>query len=258
MNFLIFGGTTEGRLLAQWADSKKIKIYISVTSDYGEMLLPKSEFIVVQKGKMTATDMEQYILKNNINIVVDATHPFAKEVSKNIKAATDRLGIKIYRIKREENEKYKDVLYFEKMQDIVNYINEKTFLDEKVFFTTGSNELSYIEKINHFKDRCVVRILDVDKIIEQCKSVGIKEKHIIAKRGPFSLEENIRDFSKHRCRYLVTKESGNTGGYLEKIEAARECNMKILALKRPEEEGISIDEMKKIIMLKKDNDDEER
>lgn len=246
-NILIFGGTTEGRILAEQAVKKNIRLTISVATDYGKELLPESENIAILKGRMKEDDIFNYIISNDIEIVIDATHPFATEATANISNAVKRTEAVLYRVVREKNisEEYSDLLYFDKMDDIVEYLNSHK---GNVFFTTGSKELKYVERVCDYKSRVVIRILDVEKIVSKCISIGILKNRIIAKRGPFSYEENIRDFSRIDCKFLVTKESGNTGGYIQKIDAAMDLNMKVLVLKRPIEDGYLVDDIINMIL----------
>ena len=74
---LIFGGTTEGRELADFCGKNKIGAYISVTTDYGAQLIPKSEHITVLTGKTDGGQILDFIKNNGIKLVVDATHPYA-------------------------------------------------------------------------------------------------------------------------------------------------------------------------------------
>ena len=72
-------------------------------------------------------------------------------------------------------------------------------------------------------------------------------KNLCGMQGPFSKEFNIAQFKETGAVILVTKESGNAGGFLEKTDAARECGMKIVVLARVEEEGLSIEEAQDIL-----------
>ena len=78
INIIIFGGTTEGRLLSEYAAELKQHVYVSVTTDYGEQLLKESEYLHVLKDRMDVHKMEKFFAGNGIQIIIDATHPFAK------------------------------------------------------------------------------------------------------------------------------------------------------------------------------------
>ena len=87
---LIFGGTTEGRLLAEHCSKSGISADVSVATEYGAELLP--EDVNVLCGRLETEEMTALILKNGYIMVVDATHPYAVEATKNIKAACGFCG----------------------------------------------------------------------------------------------------------------------------------------------------------------------
>ncbi len=74
---LIFGGTTEGRLLAQYCHEEKKSVWVSVATGYGKMVLPESPYLFIHETPMDEGEMEQFIKKNDITLVFDATHPYA-------------------------------------------------------------------------------------------------------------------------------------------------------------------------------------
>ena len=244
---IIFGGTTEGRILSEYVMEKHIEVFVSVTTDYGARLLPDSRYIHVLHSKMDALEMERFFRKNDISIVIDATHPFAVEVTKNIKCASKNCHIIYYRVLREEKEVVGEegIRYFENIEDIIQYLNEH---EGGIFVAVGSKELKHIVCIRDAVERCILRVLDVEQIVGECEKMGFDRNKIIAKRGPFDFETNKRDFERYPCRYLVTKDSGSVGGFGAKCDAARALGMETLVLKRPREEGMGMEEMKKILM----------
>ena len=98
---LIFGGTTEGRLLAEFCDKNGINAFVSVATGYGESLLHKSDCINIISGRKNAEEILSFILEKKIAMVVDATHPFAIEASKNIKEACGKAKVKYLRVLRD-------------------------------------------------------------------------------------------------------------------------------------------------------------
>ena len=84
MNILIFAGTTEGRNLAQYLGRCQIFCHVCVATEYGEALIEESEYLKVHTGRLMADEMAQFIQKEQIDFVVDATHPYAVAVSENI------------------------------------------------------------------------------------------------------------------------------------------------------------------------------
>ena len=86
--------------------------------------------------------------------------------------------------------------------------------------------------------------------IEKCRAAGLLSHHIIAMQGPFSAQLNAALFREYDIKILVTKESGNAGGFFEKLEAAKACNVISLLVKKPLEqntESHSVDEVVELI-----------
>ena len=238
---LIFGGTTEGRIIAQRCADEKIYADICVTTKYGSELLPVSGYINVIIGKQSTENIANMI-KSGYTAVVDATHPYAENITGNIRAAADICNYpkeRYFRIKREPAEKAEGAVYLESVENVAAYLKN---LSGKIFIATGSKELPFLSE---FADRSRVRVLDDRDNIEICKKYGFDD--IVTGKGPFTEYENLRDFLG--CDILVTKDSGKQGGFAEKCSAAYKLGMKIIVIKRPEEEGIYVNKAWGLIKL---------
>lgn len=240
---LIFGGTTEGRNLSEYCIKNGIKAYVSVATEYGANLLDGSESVKKLIGKMDADEILQFIRKKEISLVADATHPFAVEVTKNIKLACLKNGTKYIRVVR-ETEKATNGIYFNDMKSAAKYFCKTT---GNIFVTTGSNELHELCCIKNFSARCVVRILPIEKLISKCLDLGFTRKNIITQRGPFSKYQNIEVIKNFNAQFLITKESGKTGGFEEKVLAAEECCAQLIIIKRPDDCGITVFQAERIL-----------
>ncbi len=245
---LIFGGTTEGRVLADFCAENKISAYVSVTTSYGAELIPKSNYLNILTGKMDHAQMLDFIKNNGIKLVIDATHPYAEEASKNIHYACDSNYVKYIRVIRKNGAEVRNGRYFDNINSLVNYLNNRS---GNIFITTGSKELRHFCSIKNFRERCTVRVLPTGKIISKCIALGFDKSHIIAEQGPFSEDKNTKHLKKANADYLVTKDSGEVGGFNEKISAAEKIGAEILIIKRPCESGIESCEAEKIIASEK-------
>ena len=92
---IVFAGTTEGRQLAQFLEKRQVSAHICVATEYGEQLLGENENLEISHERLDKTQMEELILKNQKPLVIDATHPYAAEVTKNIQAACESTGANI-------------------------------------------------------------------------------------------------------------------------------------------------------------------
>lgn len=193
---LIFGGTTEGRELADFCEKNKIGAYVSVTTDYGAQLISKSDCITVLTGKMNDAQILDFIKNNGIKLVVDATHPYAEEVTRNIQYACNASDTNRIRVIRKRTAVVRDGRYFDNINLLINYLNDRS---GNIFITTGSKELRHFCDINNFRERCTVRILPIEKIIDECVSLGFDRSRIISEQGPFTESQNIEHIKSGRC-----------------------------------------------------------
>lgn len=240
---LIFGGTTEGRELAEFCDKRNIPVSICVTTDYGARLLPKSRNIKIISGRLNSIQMRE-IIKNKYGYVIDATHPYAVEATENIKSACEEAGVEYIRLVR-ENTEISCGTFAENMDEIIDILNQ----NEKIVLSTlGSKEIEKLTEVRNFRKRIWARILPSDNIRELCVNLGYDENRLIFQKPPFTEEENISHIKRSGAEILVTKDSGAVGGYPEKVSAVKKCGIDLVVLKRPAENGYSIEEVKNIIM----------
>lgn len=259
---LIFGGTTEGRLLAEYCHQQEIEAYVSVVSGYGADLLPESEYLHVLSGRMAGEAMEGFMKRASIRTVFDATHPYAAEATRNIKEACGRARVSYLRVTREsaaaENPGgdsgkgpaaafASQVVYVHSVEEAVCYLKDR---EGDILVTTGSKELAAYTALPGYEERLYVRVLPSCAAISACEDIGIRGKRIIAMQGPFSEEMNRAMMRQLGVRYLVTKEAGTAGGFLEKLSAAEALSVTAVVIGRPLEErdGITLDAAK--ILLK--------
>jgi precorrin-6Y C5,15-methyltransferase (decarboxylating)/precorrin-6A/cobalt-precorrin-6A reductase len=134
------------------------------------------------------------------------------------------------------------------MEELAAYLDST---EGCILSTLGSKELPFLTAVHDFYERIWLRVLEADGVREYCRSLGFDEKKIIFGKGPFSEEENILHLQKSRADILVTKESGALGGYPQKAEAARKLGAELVTVKRPEETGMVIGAIKKMILIRK-------
>lgn len=240
---LLFAGTTEGRAIAEYLRGSNVQVYVCVATDYGKELIQESKNVKVLAGRLDTSEMKYFIRKNAIERVIDATHPFAIEVTENIKKACKDMRITYHRVLRERDGKESDVIYVETIADAVAYLQDKK---GKVLITTGSKELSLYTKLSDYRERCYARVLSTKEAMAESAKLGFEGAHLIAMQGPFTELMNEAILEQVQADYFVTKESGNAGGYLEKIMAARKTKTKVIVIGRKVElEGQTVEEVYK-------------
>ena len=282
----IFGGTTEGRLLAEYCSREKIEAWVSVASEYGEELLQEelmesgnagnpdlnhntkesgqcadkeicfakkslknvqaSSVIKVLRGRMDRYQMEEFIRNQGIHLVIDATHPHARLVSEEIQEACGRTGVRLERCLRAEGEqnKARDWVEVDSIQEAVSFLSSVSGV---IFATTGSKELEALCQIPDYQKRVYARVLPTSNVLKKCEKLGITGSHLIAMQGPFSTEMNTLFLRQTKADWLLTKDSGRAGGFQEKVEAARENGIRVIVIRRPKENGISLEEAMEVL-----------
>lgn len=264
---LIYAGTTEGRELAQELAKERIYCDISVATEYGRQIMDEkiSPYICILQGRMTAEQMRRKYESEQYLAVVDATHPFATEVSVNIRESLRGLDIPYFRLGREkipgeaeerqagerqageqqvEEQNYMARIYFQNTAACVEAL-KKT--EGKIFLTTGSKELSVFCREETIRKRLVVRVLPGMESLRECVRNGLEGRQIIAMQGPFSKEMNLAMIRQYQASVLVTKESGKTGGEDTKLAAAGEAQIPSYIILRPDEKTPVMD-MDEVLM----------
>lgn len=247
---IIFGGTTEGRLLAEYCAEMKIGAVVCVVSGYGQQVLQKSPWLKISQKPMTRQEMVDMIREESPQMVLDATHPYAAVVTENVTVACLDTDTKYIRISREESVDMDmtgqdQVLWMDSVDAAVEFL---MMTEGTVFVTTGSKELRVFTRIPDYKERIYARVLPGSENLNLCESLGICGKHVIGMQGPFSREMNRAMLRHTGAKYLVTKEAGAAGGFAEKIESAKECGVISVVIGRPKKpEGISVEQGKALL-----------
>ncbi|MGL5439251.1 MAG: precorrin-6A reductase [Filifactoraceae bacterium] len=241
---LIFAGTYEGRVLCEFLSLNGINATASVATEYGEEIIQDLRNINVIKGRLNLEDMESLILRENYSKIIDATHPYAQIVSENIEKACETTDREYIRLLREEG-KYEGLLTVGNTKEAVSLLND---LEGNILLTTGSKELASYKGVDNFEKRIFARVLPSKEVLESCENLGIKGRNLICMQGPFSKEMNFTMLKDYDCSILVTKNTGNAGGFREKVEAAKLAGAKVIVIDRPLKEGeektYSLEELK--------------
>ena len=242
---IVFAGTTEGNIICSFLQKNQIPTCACVATGYGTKSLTEDTCLKVQGKRMTSGEMAEFFREENPRLVLDATHPYAAEVTANIRKACEDTDTSYVRVLRQEGEKQKEAVYVESTEAAVEFLNTTT---GNVLLTTGSKELKKFMAVSDYQNRLYARVLSLPSVMADCSACGFEGKHLIGMQGPFSKEMNVATLRQYNCRYLVTKDSGQAGGFAEKIEAALECQVIPVIIGRPvAEEGISVAACKKLL-----------
>ena len=179
-------------------------------------------------------------------LVVDATHPYAAVVSENILSACAAAGVRCIRVERESTGAGEAELapegaalhWVDSIEEAAAWLAAKSSHRPNILITTGSKELAPYTQIQDFAARCYVRALPTVEALEKCQALGFRREHLILMQGPFSEEMNVAQLRYADAGYLVTKASGETGGFPEKCEAALALGVEVVCIGRPKEVSI--------------------
>lgn len=233
----IVGGTTEGRVLTEYASTLDIAIYVSVATEYGASLLPQRENVHIMAKRMDEDDMEAFLTCHDIQLVIDGTHPYAADVTRHVRQACTHRGVPYWRIVRDDDETEGDCIYVDTMDEAAELLCHTT---GPIFLTTGSKNLDVFSQLPSYQERIYARILSTLPSLERALTLGYEASHIICMQGPFSADLNAAMFAHYHAAYVVTKESGTPGGFAEKIEAARRVGATVIVIRRQPEQGRSL------------------
>lgn len=231
MKIFVIAGTEDGRKLAKFLSDRKFQVTASVVSEYGKKILERYENISINDKKLDAEELEKILREGDFKILVDASHPYAENVSQNAIAACENLNILYIRYERPEVElTYKKIYRVESYEQAAEI---SASLGKNIFLTTGSRNLKKFLSCDAVKNCTVTaRILPTSEVLAECEKF-LSPKNIIAIQGKFSVELNAELFKHAGAEVIVTKNSGEIGGADTKILAAEKLNLPVVMIDRP-------------------------
>ena len=242
---IVFAGTTEGYEISRFLSENQLPVLACVATEYGSKSLQENSCLHVQAGRLDEQQMKDLFFREKPELVLDATHPYAAEVTQNIRKACEETGVSYTRILRTGSEQ-QNAVYVRDAKEAAEYLKGT---EGNVLLTTGSKELAVFTSVTDYNKRLFARVLSLPSVIESCQALGFEGRNLIAMQGPFSKELNQAMLEQYQCRYLVTKDSGKAGGFLEKIQAAEALGVTAVIIGRPlAEEGLSLKECRHMLI----------
>jgi len=228
---LMLSGTSDGRQIGEKLAKSGYKLIMTAVSEYGGDRLPCHVNIDSTIGHLSKEDMVALIKEKGIELLLDATHPYAVEASVNAIAAAKESNISYLRYERPDLEAISEenIIYLPSYEEAAEWLKER---QGNIFLTIGSRRLlPFVQTIE--KTRLIARVLPTMEVVQLCSDLGLKPNQIIAMQGPFSETLNTAMFSMHDAKYLVTKASSKIGGFEEKVVAASKAGMTTVVIERP-------------------------
>lgn len=206
------------------------EVLVSVATPLGAEEQGEAEGISVHCGRLTTEEMTA--LLQGAALCVDATHPYAVDATKNIRAACAAARVEYHRLLRAESPLPAGSMVFATAAHAAAFL---AGCSGNVLLATGAKELTAFAALN--PERLFPRVLPTREGIAACEAASIPHKNIIAMQGPFSYALNCALMKQFSIRYLVTKDGGAVGGFAEKAQAAQDTGAQLIVVRRPAENG---------------------
>ena len=240
---LIYGGTTEGRKAAEALLEKGIPCAVCVATGYGAEVMDPHPLLTLHTGRMDREEMADMIRAGSFVCAVDATHPHAAAVSREIRAACAVCGLPYLRLERETalpGQPQGNVICTESAEEAGKLLAGRP---GHVLSTIGSKDLGKFVQALGDPSRVTARVLPTAEALEACAGAGLSGRQIIAAQGPFDEEMNCALLRHTGADWLLTKETGAAGGYPEKLLAAARCGTGAVVIRTPDQGGARYDGM---------------
>ena len=234
----VLAGTQDGREIVKILLENGYDVAASVVSRYGGELLAHAcgqngQKCLINDKPLDEQALQTYMQAQHINLLVDASHPYAANVSRNAMTACSALSVPYIRYERDLTE-----LAYDKITVVHSYeeaAEVASRLGQRIFLTTGSRNLEKFVHSPYLKDaELTARVLPTAEVIALCEGMGIDAGHIVALQGPFSKELNKELFRRYAAQVIITKNSGSIGGTDTKLAAAQELGLPIVLIDRPQ------------------------
>ena len=211
-------------MAAKVLDESGAAYYYSTRSDTQDIQLVHG---IRLTGSMTAPDMIAFCREHDIRLIIDAAHPFAEDLHHNIVRVAENLGIAVIRYDRIYPPHDEDLIWCKDYDDAINQL--KVHEINRLLALTGVNTIAKLRGYWR-KNECWFRILNRDESLVGAQKAGFPTDHLVyhEKDDTASLIERLQP------QAIITKESGLSGGFAEKVEAARQAGIKIFVVERPD------------------------
>lgn len=232
---MVAAGTQDGRELVGLLLERGYAVAASVVSSYGHDLLASyGERLTINDKPLDRDGLMNYIAEHGIRLVIDASHPYAVNVSQNAMAACAAACIPYVRYERDLSELGAaggNIIVVHSYEEAAARAAE---CGKNVFLTTGSRNLAKFTTAPALQgENIIARVLPTAEVITLCEDLGLSPANIVALQGPFSRELNRELFRRYSADVVITKNSGTLGGTDTKLAAAADLGLPVIVIDRP-------------------------
>lgn len=227
---LIFGGTTEGRLAIDVCEEAGKPYYYSTKGSRQDVEMHKGVRLC---GAMSVDEMKDFCLSHSIRTIIDAAHPFAEMLHESISRVSRDIDIPVIRIQRTVDSHRNDVVYCRDFSDAINRMQADGV--HSLLALSGVNTISKLKPFwkNH---KTIFRILDRKESVDIATDCGFPTENLIYYSDTHHLptvNEEKSLMQRLRPDAMITKESGESGGYEAKVEAAISLGVRVYVVQSP-------------------------
>ena len=223
---LILGGTTEGRIAARTLEESGKPFYYSTKGDEQEVTMHHG---IRLQGAMDELDLEHCCREHNIQLLVDAAHPFAIQLHQTVEKVAHTLNLLVIRFERiypPRDEEH--ITWCDDFEDAIRQIRKEDIFT--LLALTGVQSIAKLKPLWQESACCYFRILNRESSRRLAEREGFPEKYLHYYHA--GEDERILLQQLHPEAILI-KESGFSGGFNEKVEAALQEGIRIFAIRRP-------------------------
>ena len=217
---LVFGGTTEGRKAVEVLEEGGNTYYYSTKTGEQDITLHHGQRI---DGALDAEAMQTFCREHGIRLIVDAAHPFASQLHQTIAQVSESLNVPTIRYERIYPERDPEITWIDDYSQIPRDIHS-------LLATTGVQSIAKLKPLEAEGIRIYYRILQRESSIALALKQGASSEQLCYYEDPQDIPVEVEA--------ILLKESGLSGGFSEKVEAAKARGMRIIALKRPQTPAI--------------------
>ncbi len=229
----VFSGTSDGNALARELARHCGPIVVSAASEYGaEIAREQCAGATVCAGRQGVDQRRRTLRASQARAIVDATHPYAEQMSAQLIGLSGELHLPYVRYERPATLDLQGALVCESVSQAAE---RAVSIAKRIFLATGSKDLAAFLCAPGASEReWYLRITPEPALIRRAIELGIPRDHIVAMQGPFSEAFNLALWRDQRIDCVVTKESGEAGGFPAKLRAAAALGIPLLVIRRPQ------------------------
>ena len=221
---LVFGGTTEGRVAAKVLEESGATYYYSTRSDLQDIQLVHGVHIT---GAMEVPDMVAFCQEYGIRLIVDAAHPFAVNLHRNVVSLAEQIGAPVIRFDRIYPPHDEDIVWCKDYEDAISQLEALGV--HRLLALTGVNTIAKLRDYWNSHE-CWFRILNRDESLAGAQKAGFPTDHLVY----YEKDDTASLIGQLQPQAIITKESGLSGGFVEKVEVARQAGVKVFVVERPD------------------------